>query len=156
MTLSLGSSARAYMSACGSSSSNGRSSGNGRPQVVLREALELVQHLLVQEAEAVDQRGRGVRDRHAGIVGGPHDGGTADRGTSSNSSASARSGACPPRWAGYHGACSPGGGTWSGWRWSPSTRPVSEWPSRVVAATRSSSGGTVNGSPNVTSTGRCR
>ena len=98
MTLSLGSSARAYRSACGSSSSNGRSPGNGpaerraevprlhrgqvldqaeqvragrghRPaQVVLREAVELVQHLLVQEAETVDEGGLRVRDRHAGIV----------------------------------------------------------------------------------------
>ena len=37
-------------------------------QVVLREAVELVQHLLVEEAEAVDEGGLGVRDRHAGIV----------------------------------------------------------------------------------------
>ena len=66
----------------------------------------------------------------------PRSAGRPTEGRRRGPSASARSGARPPRWAGYQGACAarrrhvvgvaPGA--------LASTRPVSAWPSRVVAA----------------------
>ena len=74
----------------------------------------------------------GHRPGRVGARSGPHVGSTALNGTSSRCTAWCRSGACPPRWCGYHVASSPGRGRWCGSRCRSSSRSVRAWPrSRV-------------------------
>ena len=100
---------------------------------------------------AVEVRGATATDpeprQACPAAGGPHVGATALRGTVSSPRASARSGAFPPRWAGYHGAYSPGAGRCSGSCWISSSIPVRVAPSSRVQAVRSSPGAAVIGLP---------